>query len=217
MFVIKDLTGQRFGRHVVVSRYDQTKSGNTRWLCQCDCGNKRIVIGSALLNGKTKSCGCYGIERTKERNRTHGQSVNYTASPEHNAWSSMKRRCYKPKDNRYYRYGARGITVCKRWIHSFENFLKDMGHRPSPDHSLDRKRNNGNYTPSNCRWATDDIQRRNKSNNKWYTYKGEKMILQDWCKKYKFNRVGFYYYKKKKGWSDTKIIDFYVKRCKDII
>ena len=80
---------------------------------------------------------------------------------EYNAWQSMKQRCLNPKNNSYQRYGARGIKVCGRWLHSFKNFLEDMGHKPGPEYSLDRKNNDGSYEPKNCRWAT----RKEQSNN----------------------------------------------------
>jgi hypothetical protein len=101
----------------------------------------------------------------------------------------MKGRCYNKNDQRYKTYGARGIKVCKRWLHSFENFLSDMGRRPSPDHSLDRKNNNRDYKPSNCRWSTDEAQSRNKTNNRWLRCNGKKMVLADWARYFGINHT----------------------------
>lgn len=112
--------------------------------------------------------------------RTHGHSfVNGRATPEYDAWSSMKRRCLNPGAANYARYGGRGIMVCDRWASSFENFLADMGLRPSASHSLDRINNDGNYEPANCRWATNREQFRNKSTNHYVTYAGRRVVVSD--------------------------------------
>jgi len=111
----------------------------------------------------------------------HGHTSNGKMSPEYASWYSMKQRCLNKKHEAYHYYGGRGITICKRWLHSFENFLADMGKRPSLEYSINRRRNNGNYTPTNCYWATVIEQNKNRSGNHFIKFKGERMIIGDWA------------------------------------
>jgi len=108
--------------------------------------------------------------------KIHGQY----RSPEHNSWSNMKQRCYDKNHNRFYRYGGRGIKVCDRWLHSFENFLSDMGAKPTSKHTLERKNINGNYEPENCEWATQKEQQNNRSNNAYFTANGKTQSIEQW-------------------------------------
>lgn len=161
-----DMAGQRFGRWLVV-RFSHVNTGRMAyWLCICDCGNERITSGATLRRGQSKSCGCLQREIVaaiaRENFTTHGQNPAQGPSPEYLAWINMISRCENPGLPRFPDYGGRGITICSRWRSSFEAFFADMGLRPSPRHSLDRKNNDGNYEPGNCRWATPSEQRNNR-------------------------------------------------------
>jgi hypothetical protein len=161
------MIGKRFGRLTVIAMAPSRKSGNggMRWRCRCVCGGKTITRASALWSGEAKSCGCLQKERASAvaiKNSTkHGHAPRGKPSPEYITWQSMHARCSNPKHTVYRYYGGRGITVCARW-YSFKNFLADMGPRPAGK-TLDRYPDpNGNYKPSNCRWATSSQQQQNK-------------------------------------------------------
>lgn len=150
------------------------KGGNPPIMCKCDCG-KVIKTYIYRLNKTAKSCGC------EHPQSFHGKS----RTPEYRAWISIKERCLNPNFRCYYNYGGRGISICERWLDAesgFNNFFSDLGVRPSKNHSLDRINFNGNYEPSNCRWATAIEQANNKRTNVMLTYKGETKSLSSWCK-----------------------------------
>jgi len=177
-----ELAGKTFGR-LKVHEY----IGESKWRTTCECGNEALVCASNLVHGLTRSCGCYNLELRRERARTntltHGESVGHVTSPEYNAWRAMWQRCTNPRRREFRDYGARGIRVCDRWK-DFENFLDDMGRRPSGKgaggralYSVDRLDNDGDYSPDNCRWATVLEQARNKRSNRYVVVRGERVLL----------------------------------------
>jgi hypothetical protein len=173
-------SGERFGRWVLV-RESEYLWGRRAWTCRCDCGNEAVVAQGAIRAGRSRSCGCLHREELSARLTTHGG----TNTPEHRAWKDMKGRCLNPDHEEYRNYGARGISVCSEWLDSFPNFLRDMGHRPSPKHSVDRYPNNdGNYEPRNCRWGTDKEQQNNTRRNRLLTVKGKTQTLQQWAEEF---------------------------------
>lgn len=147
-----NITGMLFGKLTVIKESYKDKNYNYYWLCVCSCGNQAVVRKSSLISGHTTSCGC-----NVTYNRKHMQSH----SSEYKAWNQMIQRCTNPKNKHYKDYGGRGIMVCDRWLYNALNFLEDMGDKPTPNHSLDRINNDGNYDPSNCKWSTPKEQANN--------------------------------------------------------
>jgi len=152
-----DLTGRVFARLRVLDFAKRAKNRHSMWLCECECGNTKIIMGCSLLSGGTRSCGCLANELTSQRHTVHGM----TGSPTFVVWMNMKSRCQNPLNEAYEAYGGRGISICKRWLESFDNFYADMGEKPV-GLTLDRINNDGNYEPDNCRWATWKQQANNR-------------------------------------------------------
>lgn len=171
-----DLKGRRFERlTVTLKRVDvDLGDGSVVWECVCDCGSVTLVRAGKLSSGQTRSCGCL----RKDLTTTHG----LRKSPEYAAWRNIKKRCHNPKHPQYVDYGARGITMCDEWRNSFEAFYRDVGPRPSPELSIERKNNNEGYSKTNCRWATRTEQNNNKRNNLYFEFDGEKKSLAEWCR-----------------------------------
>jgi hypothetical protein len=199
---MEDLTGQKFGR-LEVKEFAFKQNQYPIWNCLCDCGKTKEVRGSSLKNGNTKSCGCLQKEQTTRANTTHGQTQNGLISREYNCWHHMIERCNNPKIKQYKDYGGRGIKVCEHWL-KFENFYNDMGDCPE-DMTLDRKDNNGDYTPENCRWVTRKEQQNNMRSNIFLSYNGITDTLIHWADKLNI-KSGILYHRYYREWSEQRML-----------
>ena len=200
----KDITGCRFGRLTAI-KFIERANNDSMWLCRCDCGKERTVgIKRLTMKKGVRSCGCLAKEIRKECGRKAAAYMRKSVSPEfskkypylhkhpaYRSWIGLLSRCNDPNCPDYPRYGGRGIKVCDRWLQEnrgFENFVNDMGDKPSATHSIDRIDVNGNYCPENCRWATISEQANNKRTSLFYTFFGRTQTLKQWC-----NEVGCNY------------------------
>lgn len=175
-----NLTGQRFGKLVVITEAGRKPNNSVLWQCQCDCGELHLAGADVLRTGRCTSCGCARVaaaRKMSEGNIKHGHAAGGRVSQEYTAWKNMLSRCEKPRlrDKSY-----SGIHVCSRWK-VFENFLEDMGCKPSPRHTLERRENSAGYEKRNCRWALSREQARNRSTNRYITFDGRTMIVSDWA------------------------------------
>jgi hypothetical protein len=151
-----DLTGQRFGRLMVIEEAGRSKNKRISWECVCDCGETVTVVSGDLTSGHTQSCGCLNKERSKKANTTHGMRGTST----YQTWADLIKRCNNPKNTGFKNYGGRGIKVCKEWLR-FEKFFKDMGEKPA-NLTIERVDNNKGYYKGNCKYATSTEQNRNQ-------------------------------------------------------
>lgn len=175
-----DLTGQKFGRWTVIEKSEK-KHGKISYLCKCDCGEVRVVTADTLLNGRSMSCGCLQKDIVSQNETTHGMTHERIYAIYYN----MRNRCCNPNDDRYKDYGGRGISICPEWLDKdgFINFCNwSMKNGYTDELSIDRINVDGNYEPSNCRWATNEEQANNKRNCIYFTFFGVTKNLKEWCK-----------------------------------
>jgi hypothetical protein len=175
---MNNLIGKIFGRLTVIKQIENDKHGNLKWLCLCNCGNEKIILGNSLVSGRTRSCGCFKKEFAGRQTIKHGHARRGKQSKIYITWTHIINRCTNKNSSDYKDYGGRGIKVCKRWM-KFENFYKDVGDPPIGK-SLDRINNNKGYFPCNWRWSTNKEQARNRRNNHVLTMNGKTASLAEW-------------------------------------
>ncbi len=182
-----DLSGKKFGTYTVIKFVDKNPDGNpaSRFLCRCECGVEKVLTASHINSGITQSCGCLTNGIISEKNSTHGDTRGGERTKEYRAWKAIKDRCYLKSTKAYHNYGGRGISMCHRWLESYESFLSDMGRAPLSTNSVERKDNEGNYEPSNCYWSTPPIQARNRRTNIFATHNGKTQCALDWSRELK--------------------------------
>ena len=199
MAKLNDLTGKKFGKLQVIKRSNRK---GAYWICKCDCGNISEVYSSNLISGRTVSCGCYLNEIRKTQRTTHGDSKSRL----YNIWTLMKKRCSDKNCKAYQNYGGRGISVCPEWKNDFESFKNwAINNGYSSGLTIDRIDNNGNYEPSNCRWADVKTQNNNNRMNVKVTINGETKTLAQWCEYYNTSYVAVRA-RRLRGWDDIEAI-----------
>lgn len=187
--------GEKFSR-LAFQNIVVLESGKVMWLMRCECGNSVKAYYRDVFRGHTKSCGCLIKERNQARLTTHGEG-NKTVR-EYRAWAHVKERCSNPNCRQFKHYGGRGITMCERWACSYENFVSDMGRCPD-GFSIERINNDGNYEPSNCRWASQKEQCQNTRRCLFFTHNGRTQNLKQWATEFGHNYLKVYY-RIKAGW-----------------
>lgn len=189
--------GCRYGKLIILGDAERSFCGARMWKWKCDCGSKGSSQMCAIKNGATKSCGCYARSIDRKVPGSRGSNPLYLV------WRTMHDRCNLPSVKAYKHYGGRGISVCDRW-NNFDIFVKDMGPRPEGG-TLDRKDNNGNYEPSNCRWATHKEQMNNMRKNVLIPVNGEMLTIAQASERF-FIPYPRLYARIKKGWPVQKAI-----------
>ena len=172
---LKDLTGQKFNRLIVLETFRENNITYCKW--RCDCGNITLVQKGNLKNGSIKSCGCLAKELSKKRRTTHG----LTGTRIFRIWDDMKKRCYNKNEKSYNNYGGRGIIMCNEWKNDFKAFYDwSMAHGYADNLTIDRIDVNSNYEPSNCRWVDKKTQQNNTRRNRYITYNNETHTIAEW-------------------------------------
>ena len=178
-----DLTDQHFGRLTAQEPAGHDKDGSVMWLCLCECGATVRVRARSLWSGNTRSCGCLQKEKARQTLRAAITTHGGCGTRLHGIYRNMKQRCDNAANPAYESYGGRGITVCEEWAQSFEKFRDwALANGYRDDLTLDRKENDGPYSPDNCRWATMKQQANNRRSNRVFSYNGESHDLAEWAK-----------------------------------
>jgi hypothetical protein len=192
-----DLTGKRYERLLVIKYEEKANNGDSYWLCKCDCEKVLKVLGKSLRYGRSKSCGCLTRDRTISRNTKH----NMCSTSVYTVWRSIKQRCYDNNCKAYKNYGGRGINVCDEWLNDFMSFYNwSMSNGYAPSLEIDRRNNDGDYEPSNCRWASRIEQANNNRHNHVITYMGKSQTIQQWSRERNINH-GTLLSRIYRGWS----------------
>ena len=197
---IIDLSGMTFGKLHVLRQDSHSLRGNAKWVCRCECGTEKSIVGAYMRSGRVISCGCHRKQLLASSRTKHGM----TNSPTWSVWREMRKRCSNPKADSYKHYGGRGITVCQRWA-DFSTFLADMGERPE-NGSIERVNVNGNYEPGNCVWIPAPEQHNNPRRTIFVSLNGESVCLKEACKCLGLRYSRVYERIQRLGWSFEKAI-----------
>lgn len=197
--------GDRFWRWTILQKAPHSWA---KWIARCDCGIEKIVQSSHLFSGQSKSCGCLRDELAKERAKQHGDS----GSPEYRTWKRMRRRCDNPADKNYASYGGRGIVVCERWRVSFTAFLSDMGRKPTPKNSIERRDNEKGYSPDNCYWASAKQQSENRRSSRHVILAAEKITMTEAARRLQLHYSSIQHHAKVRDITLQEAIDHYASR-----
>lgn len=192
---LRDLTGQKFGRLLVIARAE-SRSRHVYWRCKCDCGNEIETRIDNLTSGGSQSCGCFNREQSSKKHRTHGESDTRLYA----LHKKIKSRCMDSKNDRFSDYGGRGITMCPEWLDSyvtFRDWALANGYRD--DLTIDRRDVNGPYSPENCRWITNQEQQNNRRDNHYITYNGQTRTITEWARIYNLSENGLVH-RIRRGW-----------------
>ena len=196
--MVVDITGKRFGRLTVISRSGSNKRGNAKWLCKCDCGNHTTVLGNKLRSGHTQSCGCLHKENFTLSHTKHGMKDDAL----YVVWKSMRARCNDAHSHAYKNYGGRGISVDTVWddFGEFRNWAINNGYTHGLE--IDRKDNNGDYSPENCRFVSRKENNNNKRNNVFIKYNGRIQTIAQWADELGFKYATLHF--RLKHWKDVE-------------
>jgi len=209
-----DLTGKRFNRLKVKSFHHQNDKYKLYWECDCDCGNKKVIEGSAMKSGLTESCGCLNIELSTQRINEHRTKHGFSNKERlYETWKNMKRRCYDKNNKRYENYGGKGVIVCSEWLSDYLNFREwALSNGYESNLTIDRMNVNGNYEPKNCRWATAKQQANNQTRNRILTHEGISRTMSEWAVHLNvtYSTIN---HRIQRGWNMERIVNTPMKKC----